>query len=97
MHVTSETWPERELTPEDGVDVDRLTRLLDTAVGPDAPAELGLTQAALVVRHGVIVAERYGAAFHSELADQLRELAAPLTCGDLIEDSAAIAAGPVEP
>lgn len=95
MTDLGESWPEHELTPGDGVDLERLTRLLDTAVGADAPPELGLTQAALVVRHGEIVAERYGAAFHSELADQLRELAEPRTCGDLVDHEPA--AGPDEP
>jgi CubicO group peptidase (beta-lactamase class C family) len=56
----------------DPVDSGRFADLLDTAFGSDAPAELGLTQAVVVIQHGTLVAERYGEPFHSEL-DALSE------------------------
>lgn len=44
----------------------RLVKLLDQAFADEPPAELGLTRALLVVRHGRIVVERYGPGFFSE-------------------------------
>ena len=61
----TDEWPVAE--PVGDVDGAALEGLFDQAFGPGAPAELGLTQAALVVQGGAIVAERYGDPYATDL------------------------------
>jgi len=58
-------WPVRPPGPD--VDAGRLGALLDALVHPDPPAGVGPTHAVVVVRGGAIVAEAYGAPWHTPL------------------------------
>lgn len=61
----TDRWPAGTLAT--AVDAVRVADLLDLAFAPDPPAELGLTQAVVLVQGGEVVVERYGEPFRSEL------------------------------
>ncbi len=58
-------WDTRD--PGPGVDAPRLGAVLDDLVRPDPPAEIGPTHAVVVVHGGAIVAEAYGAPWHTPM------------------------------
>jgi CubicO group peptidase (beta-lactamase class C family) len=59
-------WPRRDPEGDPSVAHHRLSEALSAPFGDDAPPELGLTLAVLVVHRGAIVAEAYGPGYVSE-------------------------------